>query len=270
MYTARMRGFATLVVVVGCYNPSVQPGSPCPDGICPAGLVCSTTGTCELSPGDVDAPVDIGGTDATDATDATPAGSCATTRFTDSFSDGVADPFWTVNQGTGLTISETAGVIRAQFANAAGNQTARYESAAPLDFRDGCALFEISTLPTGSSRFAFARVGIADQNVTFRLGDVGGSPMVFAERRKGQLNSGLGSAIFDATQHRFVRIRNMGTLFLLETSGSASGPFVLLGSANDANIDPASTTVSVGGGTDATPPTGTTSAEWSSFALFGP
>jgi hypothetical protein len=256
-----------LMMVVGCYSPSVQPGSPCPDGFCPSGLVCATSGTCEVSAGDPDAAVDVGDVGGNEAP---PAGLCATPLFSDTFSDAVPDPFWTVTQGTGLTVSEAGGVLRAQWASAAGNQTARYEKATPLDFRDGCALFEIVTLPTGSSRFAFARIGVTDQNVRFYVGQIGANTMIFAEHRKGQLSTGLGNAIFDATKHRFLRIRNMGTTFFLETSGSAAGPFVLLGSANDTNIIPAATTVSMGGGTDTAPAAGNTVAEWSSFALFGP
>jgi hypothetical protein len=256
-----------LVMVVGCYNPSVQPGSPCPDGFCPGGLVCTPSGTCELTDGVPDAAVDVADVGGNDAP---PAGLCAIPQFADTFSDATVDPFWTVNQGTGLTVSETGGVLRAAWAGAAADQTARYEKATPLDFRDGCALFEIVTLPTGSSRFAFARVGVTDQNVRFYVGEIGANHMVFAERRKGSLSSGLGNVIFDATKHRFLRIRNMGTTFFLETSGTASGPFVLLGSTNDTNITPAATTVSMGGGTGTAPAAGNTTADWSSFALFGP
>lgn len=46
-----MRWALALVVSVGCYAPSAQPGAKCADnGVCPEGLVCSpATGTCEVS-----------------------------------------------------------------------------------------------------------------------------------------------------------------------------------------------------------------------------
>ncbi|MEO8702427.1 MAG: hypothetical protein ABI867_20455 [Kofleriaceae bacterium] len=253
---------AWLVLVAGCYNPSVQPGSPCPDGTCPSGLVCSVTGTCELGFGDADV-ID-------DSSDGAAVGPCTKSIFADDFAGTTADPFWNVTPGSGLSISEVGGVVRAQFANPTpGSQLARYESGSLLDFRDGCAVFEIGLLPVGSGRFAFARVGIAEQHVSFRLGNVGGTAKVFAEHRKGQVNSGLGSVGFDATLHRFLRIRNTGASFVLETAGAAAGPFVLLGTTADTNIDPASTLVLVGAGTDSAATMGSTTAEWSSFALLG-
>ncbi len=50
-------------LLVGCYSPSPQPGAPCADGRCPAGLVCSpATNTCERSA--IDAPMPDAGPDA--------------------------------------------------------------------------------------------------------------------------------------------------------------------------------------------------------------
>jgi len=43
-----------LGLLVGCYSPKIQPGAPCPDGVCPSELVCTHAGTCELT--DSDAP----------------------------------------------------------------------------------------------------------------------------------------------------------------------------------------------------------------------
>lgn len=44
-----MRLGTVLVACVGCYTPHPQAGAPCPDGVCPSGLVCSpATATCEL------------------------------------------------------------------------------------------------------------------------------------------------------------------------------------------------------------------------------
>ena len=45
-----MRAVLAVVVVAGCYAPQPHPGAPCPDGICPTGLVCSpATMTCETA-----------------------------------------------------------------------------------------------------------------------------------------------------------------------------------------------------------------------------
>ena len=47
MRSAQMR-FVALVLVTACYSPQPAPGAPCPDGVCPTGLVCSpATQTCE-------------------------------------------------------------------------------------------------------------------------------------------------------------------------------------------------------------------------------
>jgi hypothetical protein len=57
-----MRGLLAAALLVGCYSPRPSPGAPCPDGVCPSGLVCSpATRTCELMATDaaVDAPPDV-------------------------------------------------------------------------------------------------------------------------------------------------------------------------------------------------------------------
>ncbi len=42
-----------LLATTGCYSPHPQAGAPCPDGVCPTGLVCSAvTHTCELHAAD--------------------------------------------------------------------------------------------------------------------------------------------------------------------------------------------------------------------------
>ena len=44
-----MRIAVALVLVTACYSPQPSPGAPCPDRVCPTGLVCSpATHTCEL------------------------------------------------------------------------------------------------------------------------------------------------------------------------------------------------------------------------------
>ena len=51
-----------MLALVGCYAPHPQPGSPCVDGQCPAGLMCAeATQTCELEASMIDAfvtPID--------------------------------------------------------------------------------------------------------------------------------------------------------------------------------------------------------------------
>jgi hypothetical protein len=45
-----MRGVLAAWLLVGCYSPAPPAGAPCPDGVCPSGLVCSPlTQTCETS-----------------------------------------------------------------------------------------------------------------------------------------------------------------------------------------------------------------------------
>jgi hypothetical protein len=54
-----MRGLIALPLLVGCFHPDPLPGAPCPDDICPSGLVCSpATKTCELSAVPADAETD--------------------------------------------------------------------------------------------------------------------------------------------------------------------------------------------------------------------
>lgn len=58
--TAVRRLLAFASCLVGCYSPQPPAGAPCPDGVCPAGLVCSpATQTCERR------AVDAGAHDAT-------------------------------------------------------------------------------------------------------------------------------------------------------------------------------------------------------------
>jgi hypothetical protein len=43
-------GLALAVILAGCYAPQPHAGAPCPDGVCPTGLVCSpATMTCETT-----------------------------------------------------------------------------------------------------------------------------------------------------------------------------------------------------------------------------
>jgi hypothetical protein len=59
-----MRGLLALSLLVGCFNPKVPAGAPCPDDICPSGLVCSpATRTCERTSVEADAGVDAPATD---------------------------------------------------------------------------------------------------------------------------------------------------------------------------------------------------------------
>ena len=64
-----MRIVVALVLVSACYSAQPSPGAPCPDGVCPTGLVCSpSTQTCERhaidagtiidGPRLIDAPID--------------------------------------------------------------------------------------------------------------------------------------------------------------------------------------------------------------------
>jgi hypothetical protein len=58
-----VRSLAAVALLVGCYSPRPPAGAPCPDGVCPTGLVCSpATQTCELTATDArspDAPPDV-------------------------------------------------------------------------------------------------------------------------------------------------------------------------------------------------------------------
>lgn len=54
-----MRSVVALVLVTACYSPQPSPGAPCPDRVCPTGLVCSpATLTCELHASDAGLIVD--------------------------------------------------------------------------------------------------------------------------------------------------------------------------------------------------------------------
>lgn len=53
-----MRCVFALILLTACYSPQPAPGAPCPDNVCPTGLVCSQ-GTCELHASDggvIDSP----------------------------------------------------------------------------------------------------------------------------------------------------------------------------------------------------------------------
>jgi len=54
-----MRGLVFVGMVVGCYSPGPHPGTPCTNGKCGGGLVCSLeTQTCEFAPLDSGVPLD--------------------------------------------------------------------------------------------------------------------------------------------------------------------------------------------------------------------
>lgn len=57
-----MRIAAALLLLSACYSPQPAPGAPCPDHVCPTGLVCSpATQTCELRAIDAGATFDVPG-----------------------------------------------------------------------------------------------------------------------------------------------------------------------------------------------------------------
>lgn len=59
MRSAKMR-LVALVLVTACYSPQPSPGAPCPDGVCPTGLVCSpATRTCEQRAIDAGQLIDV-------------------------------------------------------------------------------------------------------------------------------------------------------------------------------------------------------------------
>lgn len=94
-----------VIVVVGCYAPAVQPGSPCDEQHpCAAPLVCASAGTCERT--DVDAMPAL-------APD-TPGVDGCTPSF-DACEDGIdqdcdgADPTCVVNDGPDAPVDVTAG-----------------------------------------------------------------------------------------------------------------------------------------------------------------
>jgi len=118
--------FLWLVVLIGCYAPSAQPGSPCDDQHpCPAPLVCASTGTCERT--EVDAAVAI-------AIDAPLVDGCAPTGF-DTCGDGIdqdcdgADPTCVANDRADAPIDVTAG----------GTFTAELMRARDDEAQAGCA-----------------------------------------------------------------------------------------------------------------------------------
>src|SRR6185369_11749933 len=56
-----MQRLLAAVLLAGCYAPQPPAGAPCPDNICPSGLVCSQiTHTCERTPGEHDADITPG------------------------------------------------------------------------------------------------------------------------------------------------------------------------------------------------------------------
>ncbi|HEY5948240.1 MAG TPA: hypothetical protein VIV40_22240 [Kofleriaceae bacterium] len=65
-----MRRLLAVGLLAGCYAPSPPAGSPCLDGVCPTGLVCSpATNTCEHGSADRDAAPDDALTDANPPSD---------------------------------------------------------------------------------------------------------------------------------------------------------------------------------------------------------
>ena len=73
-----MGRLVAIALLVGCYDPTVQPGLPCGEGdACPRGFVCVPTGTCEVDPASVpDAGVEPDGSTAACTRDSDCDGGC--------------------------------------------------------------------------------------------------------------------------------------------------------------------------------------------------
>jgi hypothetical protein len=117
-----VRWTLALVVWLGCYAPNARPGAPCPDGVCPEGLVCSpATTTCER----MAISVQDGGADALDS----------------SVADGAADAMPDAPPPTATLIQQATNSI------AIGATLSATLAAAPVS---GNVLVMVGATPSGS------------------------------------------------------------------------------------------------------------------------
>jgi hypothetical protein len=229
----------------------------------------------DVNPGDDDDATGDGGTagqgdGGTTTPDAFAIANCGSNVIIDDkFSDMTRGSQWAaINTGPFL-VTEPFDTLRVTFAgNTAANQRAGYRQAVTIPFTGICAIAEIAAVPSGSpNAYLYLRLGTQTLNVEM----VVENGMVIARFTNGGTSGQNGNVAYNATNHRFMRIRESGGSYNFAVAPALTGPYQSLGIAGGAIISGVSpSSIEVGGATTTLSAAGAGDATFESVLLLGP
>jgi hypothetical protein len=227
----------------------------------------------DVDPGDDDGD---GGTSTGDggqrdaAIDAfTVTGCGATTIINDDFADSATGSQWTVVNTSTYVVTEATEAVTVTFpATAPSSTRAGYRQAASVSFINTCAIAEIISVPSGSpNAYAYLRLGTPTLHVELVIEN----GMVIGRFDTGAQSGTSGSVAYNASNHRFLRIRHNGSNYNFEVAAAFAGPYSLLGSIGGAIIAPVSpSSLEIGGATTATNASGAGNVKFERLVFLGP
>jgi hypothetical protein len=172
------------------------------------------------------------------AVDALLSPNCGTTvLINDDFGDDAMGAQWTAVSSAGYMVAENAGRVAVTFpANASANTRAGYRQTASVSLTSICGIIELVQIPNASSTgYAYVRLGTPTLYVeTFvQAGNIGARFDTGA-----QTGTIGGQQPFNATNHRFLRVRNTGgNSFTFDAGPSLTSFPTLIGSQGGAILN---------------------------------
>jgi hypothetical protein len=252
-------GLLTLIAIAGCGRVGF-------DGLAAGGD--------DVNPGNGDGANGDGGGgqgDGGTTPDALVVPNCgATVVIDDKFADMTRGSEWTAVNTSLYGVVEANDMVRVVFpGNATANTRAGYRQAATMSFTGTCAIAEISAVPSGSpNAYAYLRLGTPTLNVEV----VVENGMVIARFTNGGTSGQNGNVAYNATNHRFLRIRSSTAgSYNFEVAAAYTGPYQNLGLAGGAivsTISPGS--IEIGGSTTTMSAAGAGEVDFERFVLLGP
>jgi hypothetical protein len=193
----------------------------------------------------------------------------STVIIDDTFSDMSKGPEWTSVNTSIYFMIEAADMLVIDFGGAEPpNTRAGYRQTASNTFVGTCAIAEITAVPDGSpNAYAYLRLGTPTLNVELAVEN----GQVIGRFTNGGTSGQNGNAVYDAANHRFLRIRNSGGNYNFEVAPAITGPYQNLGLAGGAIVSSVSpSSLEIGGATTATTASSAGDVRFERVLFLGP
>jgi len=195
------------------------------------------------------------------------AGACAKLAFSDTFDDGVVDPFWAPFADPGYTVAETNGALTITYAaTVAGSQFAGYDQVSTMAIEGGCVRAQLVTIPDpATSAFAFIRLGTPTDKAFLGVG---------ATRLRAQLyqNNQIlhdTNTAYSSVAHQYLGFRIENGMVHWEASSDGS-TWSELRAPVAASFDPATASIEIAAGTTSEPVTNAGTVRWDDLEVRAP
>jgi hypothetical protein len=144
--------------------------------------------------------------------DAAPADACGThIVLADAFDSATPGPQWSIAQDADASVSQGSGAMTIVFAPMVQqNVLAGYHLASATSFANACVTVDLATVPNPSSN-ASVIFSVGSVNINVRFLEVGGSLQSLCESTSNSINH-LDVRPYDPVAHRYLRLRNAGTV----------------------------------------------------------